>query len=610
MHSAELVFALALAAGVVCQLLAHHTRVPSIAVLFAAGLALGPDGLDWLRPSALGHGLEVVVALGVAVILFEGGLSLEAARLRRQSRPIRNLVTLGLLVTAVGASLAARIGLDWPWRQSVLFGSLVVVTGPTVIRPLLEHVRPRPRLGTILEAEGVLNDPIGAIYAAVVLQLVASAPATALLPALADFAARIAFGALAGAGFGYALGRILGVRGLLPGALENISVLGIVLVFFSLCEAVLTESGLLAVTVAGVVTANLEHRVSEGLREFKEQLTLALIGLLFVLLAADMRVAEVTALGWAGLGTVVALAFVVRPLCVLASTVGSGLSWREQAFLAWVGPRGIVAAAVASLAALYMERSGMSGGSELRALVFLTIAFTVVVQGGLAPLVVRILGVRAPGRDTVLILGAGEIGRLLASLLRSTGRRSLLVDYDPQRVRLAEEGGLDVLYGNGLEERTLERAKPGRALAALALTANDEVNVLFAQRARDRGIENVFVAINPREAGATPDLVRRDEGRVLFDRPTDVHQWNKWLRRGDVELAYFEHTGEESGAPPESRANLPYLVIATRGDEGWQPMFERFAPAKGSGAAVLLRKQDEESARRELAARGWRAGVA
>ena len=235
--------------------------------------------------------------------------------------------------------------------------------------------------------------------------------------------------------------------------------LAAVLLLFEGCSQIVPHSGLLAVTLAGVVVGNLRTRVDRDLREFKDQITVLLIGLLFVLLAADVRVDDVRALGWGGLAVVGALIFVIRPINVWLSTASSDLSVRERAFIAWVAPRGIVAAAVASVVAGALESNGLEGGAELRALVFLTIAATVLLAGLTAGPVARLLKLRLPGRETVAILGAQGLGLALARALREAGTPVVLLDSNPQNCRRAEEEGLPVVFGNALEERTLQRAR-------------------------------------------------------------------------------------------------------------------------------------------------------
>jgi NhaP-type Na+/H+ or K+/H+ antiporter len=252
----QFVFAVALGAGVLAQLVARHVRLPSIVILLGAGVVLGPDGLGWVRPEALGRGLYGLVELGVAVILFEGGLNLELRRLRREGSPIRMLVTVGAFITALGGALAARHVMEWPWTLSVVFGTLVIVTGPTVIRPILRNVPLRPRLATVLEAEGVLIDPIGAIVAAVTLQVVLVPAADSFTSGVFGVPVRLAFGTLTGLAFGFVLARLLTLERVVPEGLENLVTLGAVLVLSEGSNAVLSQSGILAVTVAGVVVGN------------------------------------------------------------------------------------------------------------------------------------------------------------------------------------------------------------------------------------------------------------------------------------------------------------------------------------------------------------------
>ncbi len=617
MHGPEgqLIFALALGAGVTAQVVARHLRLPSIVLLLGVGVVLGPDGAGLIRPDRLGEGLFGLVQIAVAVILFEGGLSLDLRRLRHQSSAIRMLVTAGAIVTAVGGSLAARWVMEWPWTLSVIFGTLVIVTGPTVIRPILRNVPLRRRLATVLEAEGVLIDPIGAIVAAITLQIVL-APTTEVASGLWALGVRLGFGAFAGAGFGFLLGRLLSLDRVVPEGLENLVTLGAVLVLSEVCNAVLSESGILAVTVAGVVVGNLDTRVSRELREFQDLLTVGLLGILFVLLAADVRVSEVLGLGWRGVLTVAALAFLVRPANVVVSTVRSDLDLRDKAFLSWIAPRGIVAAAVASLFAAVLDAEGMAGGSELRALVFLTIALTVVVQAGSAPLAAWLLGVRAPGRDMVAILGAEEFGLTLGEILRQGNTRVLFLDANPGHCRAAEERDFPVVYGNALEERTLARARLEQARVAIGLTANDEVNGLFAQEAREEfGVRACYAALNRADAGITPAMLAKRGVRVLFDGPKEVERWNVRVRHGQARVDHYrfagrgEPTGEGAGQV-EARGiggegPDAYAVLAVQRGSEWLPMHTDFEPRADDVAAIAVYVSEEEAARQELERLGW-----
>ena len=395
-HNPALIVAIALAVGVIAQTIARHVRLPGIVLLLGAGLVLGPDVLGVLEPADLGAALEVLVGFSVAVILFDGGLNLNFKRMRSQAPAIQRLLSLGVVVTAGGGALAARLCLGWPWLPCILFGTLVIVTGPTVVTPLLRRIKVRKNLETILETEGVLIDAVGAVVAVVALEIAVgdSVAAEAL-----GGPARLLIGAAVGLGGGLLLAVALRVHRLIPEGFETIFTLSLALATYQLSNALMEESGIMAAIVAGAVVGNAGARSFREIREFKEQLTVMLIGMLFVLLAADVRVADVIALGRPGLLVVLALIFVVRPLNVLACTAGTGLNWREKAFLSWVAPRGIVAAAVASLFAERLAHHGQDVGTQLRALVFLVIAATVVVQGATAGTMARLLKVRRPSQQ-------------------------------------------------------------------------------------------------------------------------------------------------------------------------------------------------------------------
>ena len=607
--SPHLVFALALGAGVVGHLIARYLRIPSIVPLLSLGVLLGPDGLGWIHPRELGEGLFGVVELGVAVILFEGALNLDLARLRREGGPIRNLVTVGALVTAAGGAMAARWIMGWSWELSIVFGTLVIVTGPTVIGPLLRNTRVRARPATVLEAEGILIDPIGAIVAAVTLQIVVGGQPSGIESLLL----RLGFGAAAGLLFGFVLAGLLRAQHFVPEGLENMATLAAALVLFAGCNALVSDTGILAVVVAGCVVGNFETRVTRELREFQEHLTIGLIGLLFVLLAADIALRDVLALGLPGLATVAALIVVVRPANVWISTLGSELDLRERAFLSWVAPRGIVAAAVASLFTAVMDHAGIAGAAQLRALVFLTIAVTVLLQGISVGFVARVLGVRAPGRDAAAILGADALALVLGEVLGKKRRRVVFLDSNPAHIRAAEERGFSAVYGNALEERTLSRARLELAREAIGLTPNDEINGIFAREAAEEfSVPSTYVAINRRETRFTESRLERQGSRTLFDRPKDVERWSVRVRHGTTALETYRYVGTPPEVPDEEGEGTlpglntdPFVLLVVERDQRMTPMYSAFEFKIGDLAYVLIHEPERELADLELRARGW-----
>lgn len=540
--SPALTVALAMAAGMLAQSIARHLKLPGIVILLGSGVLLGPDILDLVRPETLGKALPLLVGFSVAVILFEGGLCLRIKRLRREARTIRALLTVGALITGLGGTLSARWLMGWDWRLAALFGSLVIVTGPTVVTPLLRRIKVTHRVSTVLEAEGVFIDAIGAVVAVVTLQAVVSPMGERFGVAFLDVIARLGFGVVFGSIGGLLLALLLRIKRVVPEGLENVFTLSLVLALFQLSNAVLPESGIMSVTMAGLVVGNMRTHVADELREFKEQLTVLFIGMLFVLLAADVRLAEVRHLGMPGLLTVLSLMFVVRPINVAVCSWGSDLTWRERGFMAWLSPRGVVAAAVASLFAQRISELGMPGGHELRALVFLVIAGTVLVQGLTGGVVARALGVKRPAHLGYAVVGAHELGHAIGRLLRSHKEEVVFIDNNPDACHVVERDAFRVVYGNPLEERTLQRARIEDRAACLVVGMSDEINFIVGQRAvRDYRLRHVYVAVS-RAGVVSPGMVREADCSVLFGVPRDLELWSMRLRRRTAEVQRFFRT--------------------------------------------------------------------
>jgi NhaP-type Na+/H+ or K+/H+ antiporter len=603
-----LTVALALAAGMLAQALAQHLRIPGIVLLLGMGVLLGPDVLNVVRPGTLGASLHTLVGFAVAVILFEGGMNLSLARMRREARSIRQLVTLGALVTAAGGTLAARLILGWDWVLSILFGTLVIVTGPTVINPLLRRIKVQERVATVLEAEGILGDAIGAIVAVVTLEAVLSPAPLSVAGGAWPFLSRLAFGAFFGAASGLGITALLRSERVVPEGLESVFTLSFAVALFQVSNAVVSESGILAVIVAGIVVGNSRSRALRDLREFKEQLTILLLGMLFVLLAADVRLAQVRFLGWAGLGTVLALMLVVRPLNILAGTLGSDLTWREKAFLSWLAPRGIVAAAVSSLFAQTLDEEGIAGGDELRALVFLVIAVTVVVQGLTGGLVASWLGLRRPSNTGYVILGANHLARAMGQALRAGGEEVVLIDSNEDACRAAEEEGFRVLHGSGLEPGIQERAELDTRAGCLGLTSNEEVNLLFARRARkDFKVPRVWVAVRLGHLGVSEEVVRRLGGHLLFGGPVEILAWTHLLESGEARIERWQAETSQAAEGSPGALDLDGLLLplaVMRGKKVF-PVDEGVTFRQGDRLYAAVAKERREDVEDRLRRAGW-----
>jgi NhaP-type Na+/H+ or K+/H+ antiporter len=616
--AAAVTVAIALAVGMIVQAVAFHVNVPGIALLLVTGYLLGPDVLHVVKPAALGSGLHTLVGFSVAVILFEGGLNLSVARLKREQLVIRRLVLVGGAMTAVLSTLIALGLLGWSLRPAILFGALVMVTGPTVVTPLLRRVRVKRHLATILEAEGIILDALGALFAVVVLELVTvDLSAQSLALGVGAFFARLGTGLLFGIVGGGLIVLLLRFERLVPERSENVTVLGLAIATAQISSSVIGDSGIVAAVVAGMIVGHFQTRVRRELREFKEQLTTMLISMLFILLAAGVHRQDLIELGWPAIVTVGLLMFVVRPLAVLASARGTDLGPREKAFLAWLGPRGIIAAAVASLFAETMESKGLGGGNALRAMVFVVIASTVLLQGLSAGPIARLLGVSEPNEAGYLIVGANGIGRLLGRALRAAGRDTVLIDADPEMCRLAEKEGFRVVFGNALEERNLQRAGLDTNRVVVAITKNEGVNALSVGKARTEfhvrrgiaGVDRRRIALDPANVGALG-------GHVLFGSARDLKLWIGRGDRGQVALERWTLGKTTPDGRPATEGNwfaedlLPALLpLITRRGSRWSVVDETWRPQRGDEVFVGVSDDAADRAHAFLATGGWTRGA-
>ena len=594
--------------GVLAQILAVHLRLPGIVLLLAVGVLMGPDFANIIRPETLGSGLPAFVGFAVAIILFEGGLQMNIKRLARQAKPIRRLVTVGAIITAVLATAVAYFVMPgWPLQLCILFGTLVIVTGPTVITPLVRRLRIRHDVSMILEAEGIFIDAVGATIAVVALEAALAWSAESAAMGVFDVIKRIGVGAVVGALCGGFLALLFRWRKVIPHGLNNILALGIAVGTFQLANAIVHESGITAAIVAGMVVGNSKSHLFEEIVEFKEQLTSFFIATLFVLLAADVRIADVIDLGVYGLIVVGLLMFVVRPVTVALSTIGTTLGWKEKMFISWLGPRGIVAAAVASLFAVELAHKHVEGGVQMRALVFLVIAMTVAIQGISGGVLASILGLRRKSNDGYLIFGANKLARMIGKILTKEGESVLLVDSLQDACQSAEKEGLQVLFGNGLEAGVLHRARAESRKACIALTSDESVNFLFAERIRQHYHDvAVYVGLVSEASGVTAEMVHEKECHVLFGGERSLPLWE----RAAGQKSHHEETWQRNNSKGEinfgtapTSALLPLCVTGGKAELIKSCMTIK----KGHKLHVLVRVDQEKLAHEWLQGAGFEA---
>lgn len=611
-HTVALTIAIALVAGVLTQAVAFRVRIPGIVLLLVVGFLLGPEFVGLVRPAMLGSALMTLVGFAVAVVLFEGGMNLSLSRLRREQVLIRRLVTWGGLITAVGGAIAGLAIMRWDLRTSVLFGTLVMVTGPTVITPLLRRINVAHSLRTVLEAEGIIIDAIGALVAVVALEVVLNPSGRSLAVGVGILSVRLGLGVVVGLAGGFLTVLLLRANLLVPQRLGNVFSLAMAVAVFQTSNALISESGLVACITAGIVVGNVRCEALQELREFKEQLTTMFIGMLFILLSANLRWADLEALGWPGLVTVVVLMLIVRPAVIAVCARGTEYSTRERLFLAWLAPRGIVAAAVSAMFAQTLDAAGLPGGSSLRAMVFLVIVTTVVVQGLPAGLVVRMLGLSQKAAASAIVVGANGLGRLLARQLRDLGVTVALVDADPNVCQVAEQAGLRVVLGSALEERTLRRAGIDSARTLLAVTKNEGVNLLCARKAsEDFRIRRVHAATDKRGIGVSLGAVEEAGARTLFGAARDLRSWIALCERDQVAVQAWRPGKRRGLGDPRGDASsihaiepliLPLLVM--RKNRKF-PVDSAWTPRPGDQIWIAMDRARNSEAEAWMTSAGW-----
>lgn len=519
--------------ALLCQWLAWWVKLPAILFLLFAGILAGPV-LGLIEPDALfGDLLFPIVSISVAVILFEGSLTLRFSEIKGLEHVVRRMVSVGMLATWTVTTLAAYVLLDISFQLALLFGALTVVTGPTVIVPLLRSVRLTSHLANILRWEGIVIDPIGALLAVLVFEFIISGSSGAALGHTFQlFAGQILTGLAIGSVAGYALGVALR-RFWIPEFLHNTTALMFVIGVFALSNEIRAESGLLAVTVMGIWLANMKGVDIEGILDFKETLSIVLISGLFIILAARLDFAGITNLGWGALGVLLIMQFVARPLKILVSTWGTSLSWKERAMLAWVAPRGIVAAAVAALFALQMERLGYEQAGMLVPMTFIVIIGTVALQSVSARLVAAALGVAEPEPKGFLIVGGNPVARAIAMALQKHDIPVLLADTSWSNVRAAMMEGLPTFYGKVVSEHADRRLDLVGIGQLLALSSVQEENALAAMRYRTEfGSANLYSLQVTSEKEGDTKTGKPPYGHIAFGEDVSFTRLSRMVANG------------------------------------------------------------------------------
>jgi len=491
--------------GILAQWVAWKFKIPAILPLILIGLLVGPlatlytgDGTKLIQPiwngtEGLfpGESLFYFVSLAISIILFEGGLTLRRSEILNVGPVIIKLITLAVVVTFFGAGLAAHFIFDLSWPISFLFSSLIIVTGPTVITPILRNIPLKKDVSAVLKWEGILIDPIGALVAVLVFEFIRVGGGEEFtFTALVEFSKIVLVGFTFGFTFAYGLAFSL-KRKIVPHYLLNVVTLATVLGVFVLSDIFAHESGLLSVVVMGMVLGNINLPYLDEILYFKESLSVLLISILFILLAANINLEDLQLIyNWkAGLLFAVVV-FIVRPLGVFLSSSKSGLKTNEKLFISWVGPRGIVAAGIASLFGLKLYKEGVPGAEYITPLVFMIVLGTVLLNATTARYVAKLVGVFLNKSEGILIIGASKISRLIALYIKNNNKHVVLVDSNRDNINKAKDLGLDAIEANIYGEQLKDNIELNDVGYLMALTANSDINKYAINKFKDQFGEN------------------------------------------------------------------------------------------------------------------------
>ncbi len=562
--------------GILAQWVAWKFKIPAILPLILIGLFVGPiaaeflseDGTKWIEPiwnekEGLfpGESLFYFVSLSISIILFEGGLTLKMSEIKNVGPVITKLITLGSLVTFFAAALAVHYIFNLSWEISFLFSGLIIVTGPTVITPILRNIPLKKDVSAVLKWEGILIDPIGALVAVLVFEFISvEGGGEFTKTALIEFGKIVLFGATFGFTFAHALNFIINKKWV-PHYLLNVFALASVLGVFVLSDGFAHESGLLAVVVMGMVLGNSNSPYLKELLYFKESLSVLLISILFILLSANINMEDLYLIyNWKTALLFSIVVFIIRPIGVFLSTHKSSLNLNEKLFISWVGPRGIVAAGIASLFGLKLAKSNVVGAEYITPLVFMIVLGTVLLNATTARFFAKMVGVFLKKSEGILIVGASQVSRLMGLYLEKNGRHVVLIDSNQTNIKIATELGLEAINTDIYSETLMDNIELNDVGFLMALTGSSDINKYAINKFSEQFGENGSFRLITVEEMQDPT---NNPKEGLFSHTDDFIQLTEVARKHpkihEIEL--------------NDRAHYESLIQITNNDEDIIPLF-------------------------------------
>ena len=586
--------------GILAQWVAWKFKIPAILPLILIGLLVGPfaaeflseDGTKWIEPlwngkKGLfpGESLYYFVSLAISIILFEGGLTLKRNEIKNVGPVITKLITIGSTITFFGAGIVAHFLFNLSWELSFLFSGLIIVTGPTVITPILRNIPLKKDVSAVLKWEGILIDPIGALVAVLVFEFISVGGDSGFTKtAFIEFGKIILFGTTFGFTFAHGLAFAINKK-FIPHYLLNVVSLSVVLLVFIESEIFAHESGLLAVVVMGMVLGNGKLENLKELLYFKESLSVLLISILFILLAANINIEDLLLLyNWNTAILFLIVVLVIRPLAVFFSTIGSSLKFKEKLFISWVGPRGIVAAGIASLFGGKLLKQGVEGAEYITPLVFMIVLGTVLLNATTARLFARIVGVFLEKSEGILIVGASKLSRLIGHYLVTHGRHVVLIDSNQGNISKAKELGLESFTTNIYSDNLFDNIELNDVGYLMALTGSSEINQYsinkFGSQFGENGSFRLITLEEMKDGKTSPK-----EG--LFSPNDDYNSLANLVRKypsiQEVDLRDENHYKKLIGITDEDADIVPLFVKDATGEFHIITSFNREMDIKSNG---------------------------